>query len=111
MSSEIRKSQKAGFHAVNVPFSANKRYVYHSKTCPFLCSVNIIYLFDVVLSFLFSISSENPDIIAVLLCQDFRNIYLQYVNAGVLCVVRKEWGVRVHMERVFLQVCSCKLIC
>lgn len=48
---------------------------------------------------------------AVLLCQDFRDICLQYVNAGVLCVVKKVWGVRVHMERVFLHVCSDKLIC
>ena len=111
MSSEIRKSQRTVFPIVNVPFSVGKRTVYQPKTCLFLCFVNIIYLFDAALSFLFSISSENPDINAVLLCQDFRNIYLQYVNAGVLCVVKKVWCVRVHMERVFLHVCSGKLIC
>ena len=52
-----------------MPFSACKRYVYRSERCLFQCFVNILYLFSTVFSLRFSISSENPDIIRVSLCE------------------------------------------
>lgn len=84
--------KKAVFPVVNVPFSADKRYVYHLKTRPFQCFVNILYRHNDVFALFFSISSENHDRIHISFCTScdgfsWQNVkYVQYLDTLFLTV-------------------------